>query len=191
MKRMITFLLLVLLAGCSGEEIETNMSREIIKMSAVNQDHEQVDVQEEMKGDYWVTNLIFTSCTTVCPPMTGNMARLQNRLDEEGLDTRLASFSVDPSTDDVESLKDFADDYNPNYDRWSFYTGYSFEEIKEFSIKSFQSPLQKLENSDQFAHATGFFLVTPKGEVIKNYQGTNSEAMEDIIRDLKKVENQG
>ncbi|SDJ18682.1 SCO family protein [Salimicrobium halophilum] len=188
MKRITGLLLLLLLTGCGGEDIETNMSREIIELSAVNQHHEQVNVEQEMEGEYWITNLIFTSCTTVCPPMTGNMARLQNELEEEGLDTRLASFTVDPDTDDVETLKDFAEDYQPDFDRWSFYTGYSFEEIKEFSIKSFQSPLQKLDNSDQFAHATGFFLVTPDGEVIKNYQGTNSEAMEKIISDLKQLD---
>lgn len=188
MKKMLAFLVLLVLSGCGGSDIETNMSRDMIELSAVDQNGDKVDIKDEIEGDYWIANMIFTSCTTVCPPMTGNMARLQNQLEEEDLDTKLASFSVDPETDDVETLKDFADDYNPDYERWSFYTGYTFEEVKELSIKSFQSPLQKLEDSDQFAHATGFFLITPEGKVVKNYEGTNEEAMEKIIDDLKQLQ---
>ncbi|SIS38223.1 SCO family protein [Salimicrobium flavidum] len=187
MKRIVTFLVLLILAGCVSSDIKTNMSRDIIELSATNQHGEKINIQEEVQGEYWVANMIFTSCTTVCPPMTGNMARLQNELDDEGLNTKLASFSVDPETDDVQTLKDFADDYNPDYDRWSFFTGYSFEKAKELSIKSFQSPLEKLENSNQFAHATGFFLITPEGKVVKNYKGTNVEAMDKIIKDLEQL----
>lgn len=188
MKKLFILLSLLFISACgSTAEIDSSMSRDIVDLSAKNQHGEQVDVKEEMKGDYWVANMIFTSCTTVCPPMTSNMSRLQDQIEQEGLDIRLASFSIDPSTDDVKTLKQFADKYNPDYGNWSFYTGYPFEEIKELSIKSFQSPVQKLENSDQYAHATGFFLVTPEGKVIKNYEGTNSEAMETIMSDLKKI----
>ncbi|RWZ60778.1 SCO family protein [Halobacillus fulvus] len=178
-------LLILTLTACSSP-IEENMSREVESFSAVTQDGEKVNLPEDLEGRYWIADFIFTNCETVCSPMTGNMSRLQQALKEENMgDVPLRSFTVDPQNDTEDELKAFADPYNPDYEQWSFLTGYSFNEIKELSIKSFQSPLKKLEDSEQFAHGTSFYLVTPKGEVIKSYSGLKADSTEQILQDLK------
>lgn len=185
-KVAIALLFTLFLAAC-GSPIDENMAREIHSFSAVDQDGEQVELPQDLEGEYWVADFIFTSCETVCPPMTGNMARLQQMLKEEDLDIPLRSFSVDPEHDTPAQLKQFADPYKPDYSQWRFLTGYSFHEVKELSIKSFQSPLKKLADSNQFAHGTSFFLVTPDGEVIKRYSGTKANEMEKIVSDVKRL----
>lgn len=56
-----------------------------------------------MKDKVWVADFIFTSCETVCPPMTANMEKLQNMLQKEGIkDVEFVSFSVDPEVDTPE-----------------------------------------------------------------------------------------
>ncbi|MBA2174356.1 SCO family protein [Halobacillus locisalis] len=181
---MMGTVILVILSAC-GSPIQENMSRDVHALSAVNQEGEQVQLPSDLEGSYWIVDFIFTNCETVCPPMTGNMARLQQLLKQEKLSIPLMSFTVDPENDSPSKLKEFSEPYQPDYDQWSFLTGYTFKEIKEFSIKSFQSPLKQLEDTDQFAHGTSFYLINPEGEVIKSYSGTKADSMNKIIEDIK------
>src|SRR5699024_8783779 len=59
---------------------------------------------------------------------------------------------------------------------------------KELTIKSFASvPAEAPEHSDQVTPVTRFYLVKPEAKVIKFYNGTDADAIDDIIADLKKV----
>jgi protein SCO1/2 len=59
-----------------------------------------------VKGRTVAVNFIFTTCTTICPPLGATFARLQRELGERaGRDVRLISISVDPATDTPERLK--------------------------------------------------------------------------------------
>src|SRR5699024_9875980 len=90
--------------------------------------------------------------------------------------------------DTPDVLKEYAKDYDADLDNWTFLTGYDFQTIKELSIKSFQSLLEEApEDSDQVTHGTRFYLVNPEGKVIKFYNDTDADAIDDIIADLKKV----
>ncbi|WP_138417344.1 SCO family protein [Aquibacillus sediminis] len=176
----------VLLAGCG--DIETNMSRDVQDFEFTTQDNETLAL-EDLEGEWWIADFIFTNCTTICLPMTSNMSKLQDRLNEEDLDAQLVSFSVDPDYDTPEVLTEYAEDYQADLSNWTFLTGYDFETIKELSIKSFQSWLEEApEGSDQVTHGTKFFLVNPEGKAIKFYDGTQSDEIETIIEDLKKVQ---
>ncbi|MFG6119158.1 SCO family protein [Thalassobacillus sp. B23F22_16] len=181
------FAVLLFLAAC-GQEIEENMSRDVEEFSAINEQGEERSL-EDYQGQYWVADFIFTNCDTVCPPMTANMARLQTMMEEEGIeDVQLVSFSVDPENDDPEALTEFGDKFQADFGNWDFLTGYDFDEIRQLSIKSFQSMLEEEPNSDQMMHGTRFYLVNPDGEAIKHYSGTESGSMEEILEDLKKTQ---
>ncbi|CDQ19934.1 SCO family protein [Halobacillus karajensis] len=172
-------LILLISAGCGSKDVE--------ELSAINQHGEQVSVPKEYAGDYWVADFIFTNCETVCPPMTGNMSRLQAQLQEEGLDIQLVSVSVDPENDTQDKLLAFAENYQPDFEHWDFLTGYSYQDVKEWSIKSFQSPVKKMEDSNQVAHGTSFFLVGPDGNIQETYSGTKADSVTKIVEDLKKL----
>ena len=59
-----------------------------------------------VKGQTVVINFIFTTCTTICPPLGATFARVQKELgDKVGRDVRFISISVDPATDTPERLK--------------------------------------------------------------------------------------
>ena len=54
-------------------------------------------------------NFIFTTCTTVCPPMGAIFGQLEKTLgDRLGRDVQLISVSVDPTTDTPERLSEWA-----------------------------------------------------------------------------------
>jgi len=76
-----------------------------------------------VKGQTVVINFIFTTCTTICPPLGATFARVQKELgDKVGRDVRFISISVDPATDTPERLKAWGEKFHAG-DGWTFVTG--------------------------------------------------------------------
>lgn len=189
MKRLLFILgISLFLIGCEDEPIETNMNEDVLDFEFTTQDNETLSL-EDLEGEYWITDMIFTNCRTVCLPMTANMKTLQDRFVEEGLDdVQFVSFTVDPDYDTPEVLKEYGESYDADFSNWTFLTGYDFDTIKEISIKSFKSPLMEpLDGDDQVTHGTRFYLVNPEGKVVKYYDGVESGSMESIVNDMRKI----
>ncbi len=76
-----------------------------------------------VKGKVVAINFIFTTCTTICPPLTATFRRVQQELGEHmGRDIVLISISVDPTVDTPERLFDFAAKFKAG-PGWTFVTG--------------------------------------------------------------------
>ena len=205
MKKSFPFFLIILsliiISACSNgekptvvedEPIESEMSAfvpdyewPIASFSALNQDNEE-RTEEDYLGKVWIMNMIFTNCETVCLPMTANMVKLQQQLSADELDVQLVSFSVDPSFDSPEVLKEYAQSYEGDLGNWDLLTGYSEDEIKRIA-KSVKTLAEKPEGTDQVTHSTKFFLVTQDGIVVKGYDGVNLP-IEEIKQDLKAIQ---
>ena len=70
-----------------------------------------------------VMNFVFTTCTTICPPLGANFAKLRRLLGERaGRDVRLISVSVDPARDTPERLKAWAQKFGAG-PGWTLVTG--------------------------------------------------------------------
>lgn len=187
--QILLFIPILFLVACGGEykAINPNMSETVADFSFTTQDNEKLSL-DDLKGEWWIANFIFTNCTTVCLPMTFNKSNLQEKLQENNLDVQPVSFSVDPDFDSPEVLKEYAGQYDVDFSNWSFLTGYDFQTIKELSIKSFRSLVQAPDrDSDQVMHGTSFMLVTPDGKYIKSYDGLDAKEMDLIVEDLNKV----
>jgi protein SCO1 len=76
-----------------------------------------------VQGKTVAINFIFTTCTTICPPLTANFAKVQKNLAEQGENSvRLISVSVDPENDTPERLKKYAELFHAR-PGWTFVTG--------------------------------------------------------------------
>ncbi|MDT7540218.1 MAG: hypothetical protein QOE33_122 [Acidobacteriota bacterium] len=75
-----------------------------------------------VKGKTVAINFIFTTCTTICPPMTATFRRVQQDMAGLPLHVELISVSVDPITDTPERLRDFAAKFKAG-PGWTFVTG--------------------------------------------------------------------
>ncbi|MFJ5963096.1 SCO family protein [Bacillus sp. NPDC093026] len=178
---MISVLLLV---SCSNGQIKDALNYQIEPFEYQNQDGQKVSLAD-LKGKVWVADFIFTSCKTICPPMTAHMTELQKRLKAESLDAHIISFSVDPEVDSPKKLKTFAKAYPLTFENWDFLTGYSQSAIEKFAMKSFKTIVKKPEDEDQVIHQSLFFLVNQEGKVMKNYDGVQNPPYDEIIKDIK------
>lgn len=76
-----------------------------------------------VRGRTVAVNFIFTTCTTICPPLTANFARVQKTLLERGkTEVRFISVSVDPEGDTPEKMKSYAEMFHAQ-PGWTFVTG--------------------------------------------------------------------
>lgn len=89
-----------------------------------DQDGKRLNFHSDLiKGKTVAINFIFTTCTTICPPLTATMRQVQRQMGERvGRDVWLISVSVDPITDVPERLKSFAAKFDAG-PGWTFVTG--------------------------------------------------------------------
>jgi protein SCO1/2 len=77
-----------------------------------------------IEGKVVAVNFIFTSCKDVCPMETARMASVYEILgDRVGSDVFFYSITIDPETDSVEVLRDYAERFGVDGDNWKFLTG--------------------------------------------------------------------
>ena len=75
-----------------------------------------------VKGKTVAINFIFTTCTTICPPLTATFRRVQQDLKTNAPEAQLISISVDPTIDTPERLRDYAAKFKAG-PGWTFVTG--------------------------------------------------------------------
>lgn len=80
-------------------------------------------VTDLAKDHLIAVSFIFTTCTTICPPIGANFAKLERLLGERaGRDVILISISVDPVTDTPERLSAWAEKFGAG-PGWTLLTG--------------------------------------------------------------------
>ncbi len=100
-------------------------------VQVVNQYGQRLNFYSELvKGKTVAINFVFTSCTTICPPLAATFSKVISLGGARaGRDFHLISISVDPVVDTPERLKAWAAKFNPG-PGWTIVTG-SKEEISE------------------------------------------------------------
>lgn len=93
-------------------------------LQLVDQDGKTVRFYSDLvKGKVVAINFVFTTCTTICPPLGATFARIQKVLGERmGSDLQLISISVDPAVDTPQRLKAWSDRFHRKAG-WTLVTG--------------------------------------------------------------------
>jgi protein SCO1/2 len=141
-------------------------------------------VHDELRGQVWIANFIFTECTSICPTMTAKMVLLQRSLSAPQL--RFVSFSVDPENDTPQVLGEYAKDWSPAETRW-WLLATDPENLTRVA-KGFGVTVQKTDDlDDPILHSNRFFLVDPRGMIRGAYLSDDDEAMERLVSDANKL----
>ncbi len=151
----------------------------------LNQD--SVIIKSDMiKGKIWVADFFFTHCPTICPPMTSQMKRLNVNLSDLSDEVQFLSFSIDPDRDTPARLREYINEYGIEAKNWYFFTG--DEDETHLLAKDFFSGAERNEEAEGgFGHTTYFVIVDREGLVRGIYDGTNTEQVDKLESDLRKL----
>ncbi len=178
----------LLLSACGKKGIENAVNWPVKDFTATAQDNKPFGLKD-LKGKIWISNFMFTSCADVCPPMTANMTKLQEKVKAEGLkNVEFVSFSVDPTVDTPEILAKYASQFGVDFKNWTFITGYSQEFIETYAAKNFKTIVKKPTEGSQVIHQTFLYLVDKEGNIKKTYSGYENVPFDEIIKDIKTLE---
>jgi protein SCO1/2 len=155
----------------------------VADFSFVNQNGQTV-TQKDYEDKIYVADFFFTTCQSICPKMTKNMARVQEALSEMP-DVKLLSHTVFPETDSVPVLKKYAIENGVDDSRWNLVTG-DKRKIYEMARKSYLVvKLGRPEELYDMVHTENFVLVDKKRRVRGFYDGTDPDEIDRLIRDIE------
>ena len=145
--------------------------------------------KRDLVGRPWVANFVFTSCAGMCPLLSSRMAQLHRSLAATDLKVRSVSFSVDPTHDTPEVLREYAARYTPDEQDWLFVTGPK-EQLYGLISSGFRlsvaerSAAEAAEHPDELiTHSDRFVLVDGQGRIRAYYHGTEAEVVSEVLRD--------
>jgi protein SCO1/2 len=178
-------------------EIIGQEDHKIADFSFINQNNEVV-VNDSLKGNIYIANFFFTSCPTICPVMTKNMAYVQSKLSVYP-NVKFLSHTVDPLNDTPERMLSYIEklkgkNVNISLDNWDFVTG-SKEELYAIAQSYFVNVSADSLAPGGFLHSEYFVLIDKEGRirsgidkqknVVGVYDGTNDAQMKDLVNDVK------
>jgi protein SCO1 len=145
----------------------------------------RVITERELQGKVFVAEFFFTTCKGICPKMNRNMRELHIKFRNEP-DFRILSHTVDPATDDVTKLKNYANSLNADAATWWFVTG-SKDSLYDMARRSYL--LESRDNdtipiAEQFIHTQFFSLVDREGRVRKIYDGLKKQDLDALEKDI-------
>ncbi|MDP1841901.1 MAG: SCO family protein [Sediminibacterium sp.] len=174
-----------------GKVVDDSIWHKTANIHMRNQLGDSVSLYDK-EGKILVVDFFFTSCRSICPRLTRNMAKLQQSFKKGGnvrnkIDTSIVqfiSFTVDPENDSVQVLKDYADRFGVNHDNWWMLTG-SKDSIYKFAFEELRvDKFSEEPISPDFVHTNRFVLLDKERIVRGYYNGLDSSDMMKLSRDI-------
>lgn len=111
--------------------------KKVPNVNLINQHGEKVKFHDLIEGKVVALNFVFTTCTTICPPMGANFVHLKELMADrvESSELVMLTISIDPATDTPERLAAWSENFGPG-EGWTLLTG---------KVKDINGLLKKLE----------------------------------------------
>ncbi|MGW1454505.1 SCO family protein [Salegentibacter agarivorans] len=149
----------------------------------INQNGDTI-TEDFYEDKIYVADFFFTTCLTICPVMTDHMLKIQEKIKNDP-EVLLLSHTVFPKTDSVPVLKEYAIEKGVIDEKWNLVTG-DKKHIYDLARKSY---LASKSNGDggpyDMIHTENFVLVDKEKRIRGFYDGTDAEAIEDLLHDIK------
>ena len=155
----------------------------IADFSLMNQNG-KIITQEDYKDKIYIADFFFTTCPTICPIMTKNMADIQQEISGD-YDVLLLSHSVTPEIDSVAQLKKYAIEKGVDDTKWNLVTG-DKKQIYDLARKSYLAVKTDGDGGPfDMIHTENFILVDKQKRIRGFYDGTNKEDIKQLLTDLE------
>jgi protein SCO1 len=168
--------------------IPPDRPRQLAHFSLTDQNGHAI-TQSNLDGKFVVMSFLFTSCSTTCPLVSGQMAQIQ-QLTTSQPDVQLVSLTVDPDDDTVPVLAKYGARFGADSNRWLFLTG------DGTVIHNLIGTILAPDTNDSFAYLPGNFahseriaLVDPQGRVRDYFDGLGNGAPDAVIKEIQQLRN--
>ena len=157
-------------------------SHTIANFSFINQNGKTI-TQKDYEGKIYVADFFFTTCGSICPKMTANLAEVQKAI-AKNPKVMLLSHTVMPDIDSVSVLKAYAIKNGVDDKKWNLVTG-DKKDIYSMARKSYLAvKLGKPDELYDMVHTENFVLVDAQKRVRGFYDGTNQDDIKRLIEDI-------
>lgn len=155
----------------------------IADFKLINQNGDTIS-QADYADKIYIADFFFTTCPTICPVMTANMADIQQIISGDD-EVMLLSHSVTPEIDSVPQLKKYALEKGVIDAKWNLVTG-DKKQIYELARKSYLAVLDDGDGGPyDMIHTENFILVDKERRIRGFYDGTSSDEVAQLLEDLK------
>lgn len=167
---------------------EVRKYHKIADFKLVNQNGDTI-TQDYYKDKIYIADFFFTTCLTICPIMTDHMLELQEEIKDDP-EVLLLSHTVIPRVDTVAQLKRYAVEKGIDDNKWNLLTG-DKKHIYDLARKSYLVAKSEGDGGEyDMIHTENFVLVDKNREIRGFYDGTDPEAMEQLLEDLEILKKQ-
>ena len=138
---------------------------------------------EELNGNIYVVDFFFATCQTICPDMSSQMKRVQEKFkDDPGI--LLLSFTVNPSKDSVAALKRYATLYDAFPGKWYFLTGDKKPIYDLARYGFFVTTMEGDGGPNDFIHSEKLILLDSDLRIRGYYNGTDYEDVNRLMEEI-------
>jgi protein SCO1/2 len=156
----------------------------IPKFSFINQDS-SIITRDNYEGFITLVDFFFTDCPTICPMMSAQMARLQDKFLKENPDlpVRFLSFSVKPEADTPQKLKAYSQKIGADLSRWNFLTGKASDiyDLAQYGFLLTAFPSDTAQGG--IFHTDKVTLLDKTMRMRGYYDGTSTSSMDQLFND--------
>jgi protein SCO1/2 len=140
----------------------------------------------DLEGKVRIVDAFFTACPTICPVISSQLARVHDRLWEEGLEkeVRILSHTVDPKNDTPERMRRYGERLGADPDVWKFLTGPEEELYPLLQEGYLLTALPSDTAAGGFFHSDQILLVDATGQIRGTYDGTRTLEVDKMLEDL-------
>jgi protein SCO1/2 len=141
---------------------------------------------ESLRSRVWIAGFAFSSCTSICPMLTSQMANVQRRIARHGDAVHMVTVTVDPETDTPERLREFAGRHRADLAHWSFLTGQP-DQVRHTLTRGFMVAVGDRHETEgggyDILHTGALMLVDRELALIGLYE-TDEEGLDRLVRDV-------
>jgi protein SCO1/2 len=143
---------------------------------------------KDLEGKVYVAEYFFTTCKGICPKLNNNLKQVYEIYKAEP-GFCILSHTVDPGTDSVGRMKQYADSMGVDSKKWFFLTGRkdSLYNAARVSYLLDDPKNNNISVDEQFIHTQFFAIVDKKGQVRKIYDGLKKDEIDALKTDIKKL----
>ncbi|MDI1353556.1 MAG: SCO family protein [bacterium] len=158
----------------------------VIDFEFINQ-YNQKTTKKTTANKIYVCEFFFTTCKSICPIMNTNLEKVYKEFEQDST-VLILSHTVDPETDSVPTLLQYARNRGVRDQRWLFLTG-SKKQLYDVARRGYLLNAEAGDGgADDFIHTQNFALVDKESHLRGFYDGTDSLEINRLIREIKLLE---